>query len=118
MTRFGGLPGGFGMGDFQKLMQQAKQMQENVEKMQEELKNAQFSAEAGGGMVTVTVNGYGQLIGVKIKPDVLQMGDVELIEDLIVTASKEAAQLAQNEQEARAQEITGALGPIPPGLLG
>lgn len=120
MTRFGGLPGGFGMGDIQKLMKQAQKMQEDVEKLQEELKNAQFTAEAGGGMVTVTVNGYGHLVGVKVKPDVLQMGDAELIEDLIVAAAKEATQKAQAEQETRTQQITGTLGdlPLPPELLG
>ena len=91
MARFGG-PGNFGgMGDLQKLMKQAQKMQEETAKLQEALPAARYSANAGGGMVTITVNGYGQLVEVKINPAIVDPADVEILEDLIVTAAKEAA---------------------------
>ena len=78
------------------------------------------TAQAGGGMVTVTVNGHGHLVDVKINPVVADPDDVEMLEDLIITAAKEATAKAQADQEARMKEITGGLGDLnlPPGLLG
>ncbi len=119
MARFGG-PGNFGgMGDLQKLMKQAQKMQEETAKLQEALPAARYSANAGGGMVTITVNGYGQLVEVKINPAIVDPADVEILEDLIVTAAKEAAAKAQTEQESQLEEISGGLGdiPLPPGFL-
>jgi DNA-binding YbaB/EbfC family protein len=120
MTRFGGMPGGFGgLGDMQKLMKQAQKMQEDAAKLQEDLENMRVEATAGGGMVTAIVNGHGHLVEVKINPVVVDPDDVEMLEDLIITAAKEAAAKAQADQEARMAEITGGLGNLnlPPGLF-
>jgi DNA-binding YbaB/EbfC family protein len=118
MSRFGGLPGGFGGMDIQKLMKQAQQAQEDVEKLGEELESARFEASAGGGMVTVTVNGHGHLIGLKINPVVADPDDVEMLEDLIITAAKEAITKAKSDQENRMESIKGKLGNfnLPPGM--
>ena len=116
MARFGGLPG---MGDMQKLMKQAQKMQEDAAKLQEDLASARISGEAGGGMVSATVNGHGHLVELKINPVVVDPEDIEMLEDLIITAVKEATVKAQNDQEERMSEITGNLKDLnlPPGLL-
>src|SRR5579883_3239833 len=121
MARFGGgMPGFGGLGDIQKLMKQAQKMQDEAAKLQEDLASMRFTANAGGGMVTATVNGNGHLVEVKINPAVVDADDVELLEDLIITATKEATAQASSSQEERMKEITGGLGDLnlPPGLLG
>ncbi len=121
MRKFGGVPGGFGgLGDMQKLMQQAQKMQDDAANLQDELPNARIEAKSGGGMVTVVVNGLGHLVEVKINPAVADPADVEMLEDLIVLAAKEAAARATDEQQAKMEAITGELSglKLPPGLLG
>ncbi len=121
MSRLGGMPGGFGgLGDMKKLMQQAQKMQDDAAKLQEDLENARIEAVSGGGMVTAVVNGHGHLVSLKINPTVLAPEDVELVEDLIITAVKEATDKSQSQQQERMKDITGALEGLnlPPGLLG
>jgi len=117
MARFGGLPGG--LGDMQKLMKQAQKMQEDAAKLQEDMANARIPGEAGGGMVTATVNGHGHLVELKINPVVVDPEDIEMLEDLVITAVKEATLKAQADQEARMSEITGGFKDLnlPPGLF-
>ena len=116
MSRFGGLPG---MGSMEKLMKQAQKMQEDTLKLQETMDKARIDAVAGGGMVTVTVNGNGNLVGVKINPLVCDPEDVEMLEDLILTAAKEAAEKAKADQQEKVDAITGGLSSmgLPPGLI-
>ena len=93
-------------------------MQEDAAKFQEELGSKRVTGQAGGGMVTVTVNGHGHLVEIKINPVVADPSDVEMLEDLIITAAKEASAKAQADQEAQMQEITRGLGDsLPPGLF-
>jgi DNA-binding YbaB/EbfC family protein len=118
MRRLPGMPGG--MGDLSKLMESAKKMQDDAAKLQNDLPNMRIEAKAAGGMVTVTVDGHGHLVGIKINPSVADPADVELLEDLIITAAKDASARASTEQEARMKDITGPLDGLnlPPGLLG
>ena len=117
MARFGGMPGG--MPDLQKLMKQAQKMQEDAQKLQDDLQSMRIVAKAGGGMVSATVNGHGHLVEIKINPVVLDPEDVEMLEDLIITATKEAIGKATADQEERMTKITGGLDALnlPPGLL-
>ena len=118
MARFGGgMPGG--MGDMAKLFKQAQKMQEDAAKLQEELAESRIESSAGGGMVTATVNGHGHLVELRINPAVVDPADVEMLEDLVVTAVKDAAARAQNDQQARVETITQGLEGLnlPPGLL-
>src|SRR5215467_12832684 len=104
MARFGG--GGFGgFGDMQKLMKQAQKMQDDAAKLQEDLINVRIQGSSGGGMVTATVNGHGHLVEIKINPVVADPEDVEMLEDLILTAVKEATLRAKEDQEARMKDI-------------
>lgn len=119
MARMGGMPGFGGMGDIGKLMKQAQKMQEDAARLQEELPALRIEGTAGGGMVKATVDGHGHLVELKVNPGVVDPEDVEMLEDLIITAVKEAAGKAEVEQKARMETITSGLEGLnlPPGLL-
>jgi DNA-binding YbaB/EbfC family protein len=119
MARFGGLGNLGGLGDIQKLAKQAQKMQEDAAKLQEDLAAMRVTGQAGGGMVTAIVDGHGHLVEIKINPVVADPEDVEMLEDLVITAVKEATARAQIDQEAQMKEITKGLGDLnlPPGLF-
>lgn len=106
--------------DFQALLQQAQKMQEQLFAAQEELARAEVQGSAGGGLVTATVNGQGEVVGVVIDPQVIDSGDpeetAETIADLVVAAIRDAARTAAELQ----QEKMGPLTQMPglPGLPG
>lgn len=68
------------------MMKQVKKMQEQIEKAQEELKNKTVETSAGGGMVTVVANGHKEIISIKINQEVVDPEDVEMLQDLVLTA--------------------------------
>jgi DNA-binding YbaB/EbfC family protein len=119
MARFGGMPGFGNMGDVNKLMKKAQKMQEDMAQLQEDMDAARIAASAGGGMVTATVDGHGHLVEISINPVVVDAEDVEMLQDLIITAVKEATDKADQEQKARTEAITGVLEDLnlPPGLF-
>lgn len=99
--------GGFGGGNqMQNLMKQAQKMQEQMAKAQEELEEAELTATAGGGLVSVTVNGKKEIRSVVIKPEAVDPDDVELLEDLIMAAINESYKKA----DALSKEKMGAFG--------
>lgn len=107
----GGFPGGgFGGGNMQQLMRQAAKMQQDMAKAQEELAAMQFEASAGGGMVTCTVNGEKEIVGISINPAVVDPEDVEMLEDIILAAVREAMQKAADAHEERMGKVTGGMG--------
>ena len=98
-----------GMGGFGNLMKQAKRMQEEIERAQSEIAEMRLEATAGGGMVTATVNGRGELANLRIEREVVDPDDVEMLIDLIIAAVQEAQ---SNAKEAAQQK----LGPLARGL--
>lgn len=93
MSKRGGFPGGmggFGGMNLNQLMKEAKKMQADIEKSQEELGNKTFDATAGGGAIEVIVSGNKELKSIKIKPEVVDPDDVEMLQDLIITCVNEA----------------------------
>ena len=97
------------------MMQQAQKLQAQLIKAQEELANLNVEASSGGGMVTVVMNGQMQIQSVKISKDVVDSEEVEMLEDLVLTAVKEAQAKAQ---EAAAQKMGGLTGGLKiPGLM-
>lgn len=90
MAGFNGFGGGGGGMQMQQLMKQAQQMQEKMQRQKEELEASVFSATSGGGMVEVKMNGKRELIAVKIKPEVVDPEDIEMLEDLIAAAVNDA----------------------------
>lgn|SRR5574344_294576 len=90
----GGFPGGMGgfggMGNMNQLLKQAKKMQADMEKSQEDLAEKTFESTAGGGAISVKVNGKKQILEVKIKKEVVDPDDVEMLQDLILTCVNDA----------------------------
>jgi DNA-binding YbaB/EbfC family protein len=103
-------PFGEGGFDLNALLQQAQQMQEQVTSAQQELAEATVDGTVGDGLVTVTVNGTGELVGVKIRRDSFDPSEPEDLEDLIVAAYRDAAARAQAMASEKLGPITGALG--------
>jgi DNA-binding YbaB/EbfC family protein len=93
--------------DFEKLMQQAQQMQEQMAKAQDELADEVVEASAGGGMVTVKANGALEILEIKISPEAIDPDDPELLADTVVAAVNEAIRSAQKLVETK---LGGALG--------
>jgi nucleoid-associated protein EbfC len=81
---------GGGMGNMQKMMKQMQKMQKDMAKAQEELAEKTVEGTAGGGMVTVTVNGQKELIEVTIKEEVVDPEDIEMLQDLVLAATNDA----------------------------
>lgn len=100
---------GFG-GGMQQLMKQANQMQTKMKKLQEELATRQFEGSSGGGAVLVKVSGENRLTAVTIQPDVLEAGDVEMLQDLIMTAANDALATAKETSDKEMSKITGGIG--------
>lgn len=96
------------------LLKKIKDIQEQMGRVQEELKRMRVQGQAGGGMVTATVNGHKELVALKIEPEALAGGDVEMLQDLIVAAAADAAQGAAREAQSRLADITGGI--LPPGI--
>mgnify|MGYP000219976220 FL=1 len=101
MSKRGGFPGGmggFGGMNMNNLMKQAKKMQEEMQKSQEELSSKEFDSTAGGGAISVKVTGEKVLKEIKIKPEVVDPEDVEMLEDLILTCVNEALRKVDSAQ--------------------
>jgi len=90
-------------------MRQAQELQAKLAKAQEELAEARIEASAGGGAVTVTVNGQQQILSVKISPEAIDPGDVEMLEDLVLAAVNEALTKSQELAAKRMGKLTGGL---------
>ena len=102
------MPGG---GNMQAMMKQAQQMQQ---KLQEQIAAIRVEASAGGGMVTVKMDGHKSELSVKIDPEVA--GDVEMLQDMTMAAFNEAAKKVDEEAQGKMGGMLGGLG-LPPGLF-
>ena len=102
---FPGMPGG----NMQQMLKQAQKMQEKLAKVQEELEAREYEASAGGGMVTATVNGKHELVGIEIKPEAVDPDDVEMLQDMVIAAVNEAMRAADAEAANNMSRLTGGL---------
>ena len=98
------------MADFNKILEQAQQMQGRLEKIQDELQAMTVTANAGGGMVTVEADGKGQINRVRIDPSIVNATDVEMLEDLVLVAVRDAQQKAADLAKQEMSKLTGGLG--------
>lgn len=101
--------------DFLKMMKQAKEMQENLGNLQEAFAEIETEGTSGGGLVTVTIAGKGELRGVKIDPSLFKEDEVEILEDLIIAAHNEARVKAEAMMQEKTQEIMSGMG-LPAGM--
>lgn len=97
------------MADIMKLMQQAQQMQSRLQEIQDELEKQSVSATAGGGMVTVTADGKGQVTQITIDPSIVNASDVEMLEDLVLIAVRDAQKKAAELAASEMGKLTGGL---------
>ena len=104
------------MTDFQQLMQLGQKLQSKMTQIQESLESTSVSATSGGGMVSVTVDGKGQVKQVQIDPGCVDPQDVEMLEDLVLAAITEAQSKAQSVYEQEMRKPTGGLPMNIPGL--
>ena len=111
----GGFPGGFGGGNMNNLMKQAQAMQKKMEDMQKQIESAEFESSVGGGAVSVKVNGKKEILGITIKPEVVDADDVEMLEDLVLSAVNEALRKADEEASNKMGKLTGGMNI--PGLF-
>tara|TARA_Y100000588_G_C13876003_1_gene762385 strand:+ start:184 stop:504 length:321 start_codon:yes stop_codon:yes gene_type:complete len=97
------------------IMKQAQAMQTKMADMQAKMQEAEVEGFSGGGMVTATVNGKGDLKRLKIDPKLIEAQDAEVLEDLIVAACGDAKARADNQFEEEMKSMAGGL-PLPPGM--
>lgn len=100
---------GFGGGNMNNILKQAQKMQQQMEEMQKEMENKNFSASVGGGAVEAVVNGKKQFIDIKIKPEVIDPDDVEMLQDLVMSACNEALKKAEAETSDEMKKLTGGM---------
>ena len=113
MSKRGGFPGGmggFGGMNINSLMKEAKKMQADLEKSQTELAAKEFEASAGGGAVTVKVNGQKQILSLALQKEVVDPDDVEMLQDLILVAANEALRQMEEISQNEMGKFTAGLG--------
>jgi DNA-binding YbaB/EbfC family protein len=103
------------MRDLMGMMKQAKELQEKMQGLQAEIAALEASGSAGAGLVTVVVDGKGGLKSVKIDPSLLKPEELEILEDLIVAAARDAKGKVEAQAERKMGELTAGLG-LPAGL--
>jgi DNA-binding YbaB/EbfC family protein len=97
-------------GQMKNLMKQAQQMQAKLAKVQEELKQREVEASAGGGMVTAVVSGAQELLSIRIEPEIVNPDDVGMLQDLVRAAVNEALKKSREMMTQEMGKITGGLG--------
>jgi DNA-binding YbaB/EbfC family protein len=102
MKKSGGMQGGMA-----NLMRQANQLQMKIKKLQEELNLREYEGSSGGGAVSVKVQGENHVLAMKISDDVFKGGDIEMLQDLIVSATNDALKKAKDTHTVEMEKVTG-----------
>ena len=103
---FRGMPGGMNQAA---MMKQAQKMQQELLRMQEEQENKTYTAKAGGGMVSATVNGKHEVVSLEINPEAVDPDDVEMLQDMVIAAVNEAMRNADADAAQNMSRLTGGL---------
>ena len=103
---FRGMPGGMNQAA---MIKQAQKMQQEMLRMQEEMENKTYSATAGGGVVTASVNGKHEVVSLQIDPEAVDPDDVEMLQDMVIAAVNEAMRAADTEASNNMSRLTGGL---------
>ena len=105
-NNFRGMPGGMNQAA---MMKQAQKMQQELLRMQEEQENKTYTATAGGGMVSASVNGKHELTDLQINPEAVDPDDVEMLQDMVIAAVNEAMRAADTDAANNMSRLTGGL---------
>lgn len=111
----GGFSGFGGGANMNNILKQAQKLQKEMEEMQKGLEDKVFEATVGGGAVKATVNGKKIITNIEIKPEVVDPDDIEMLQDLILSACNEALKKAEEETSGEMQKLTGGMNM--PGLF-
>ena len=103
------------MADFLGLMKQAAELKSKMESMQAELDQIEVTGTSGGGLVSITLSGKGEMKSVKIDETLIKPSEKEIVEDLIVAAHADARRKAETVLQEKMKDVTGGL-PLPPGM--
>ena len=113
------LPQGYGKQNVNQLMQQAQKLQEDMKAKQEEMEAASHTVTVGGGMVEITMTGAHEVTALKLKPEIVDPEDIEMLEDLLAAAVNEAVRVVDEATQQGMASVTGALAGLNlPGGLG
>jgi nucleoid-associated protein EbfC len=102
--------------NIQKMLQQAQQMQSQMQKTQAQLAAKTFEATVAGGRVTVTINGQGDIQSLKIAKEVVDPEDIDMLQDLLLSAIQQAQKQVKDVQSSEMGKLTGGMG-LPPGMF-
>ena len=102
-------------GNMNQLLKQAQKMQSDMQKMQEDLETKEIETSVGGGAVTVKVNGKKEVVDIQIKPEVVDPDDIEMLQDLVLSAVNEALRSVDDMQSSQMNKLTGGMNI--PGLF-
>ena len=102
-------------GNMNQILKQAQKMQDNMQKMQQELEAKEFEVSVGGGAVTVKVNGKKEVLDVTMKPEVVDPDDIEMLQDLVISAVNEALRKVDDAKSSQMSKMTGGMNI--PGLF-
>lgn len=103
------------MRDLMGMMGKVKEMQEKMAGLQEEIERLELEGTSGGGLVTVKLNGKGNMLSMSVDPSLIKEDEAEILEDLVVAAHNDAKSKVEAAVQAKTQELTAGL-PIPPGM--
>ena len=107
-----------GPGNMNNMMKQVQKMQEDMASLQADLETREYDVSAGGGMVTVKINGKREILNIDIQPDIVDPDDIETLSDVITAAVNEAIKKVDSTSEEEMGKITGALNmPGMPGMF-
>ena len=106
------IPKGIGGGpqNMQAMLKQAQKMQEDMETLQADLDERQYDISAGGGVVSIKINGKKEILSINIEPEIVDPDDVETLSDILVAAVNEAIKRVEETNAAEMQKVTGNLG--------
>lgn len=104
-----GFPGMGGMPNMNAMMKQAQKVQQQMAEMKEELEKKEYETSAGGGAVTVRINGKRELVDIQIQPEAVDPDDVEMLQDLIIAAVNEAIRTADDTMTREMSKLTGGM---------
>ena len=105
-----------GPGDMNSIMRQAQKMQEEMARTQEELEQKEYSAQSGGGAVSVVMNGKKELLSLKLEPEIVDPEDIEMLEDLITAAVNEVISMVETDSSEKMNSITSGMS-LPGGMF-
>ncbi|MFI3169848.1 MAG: YbaB/EbfC family nucleoid-associated protein [Faecalibacterium sp.] len=103
------MPQGYGRPDMGAMMRQAQKMQEDMKIKQEELESTEYTGSASGEMVTVTMNGKHEVVSIKIKPEVVDPDDIEMLEDLVAAAYNATVAIVDEAASTEMGKLTGGM---------